>query len=73
MKCEYCEIPKGELITTDYFNQMILWRQYVNDGNLKEEIPLSKILRKKYLKRRNMSTTIILNANAEIISKVELV
>jgi hypothetical protein len=34
-KCEYCEIPKRELNTTDYFNQMILWRQYVKDGNLK--------------------------------------
>jgi hypothetical protein len=35
MKCEYCEIPKRELNTTDYFNQMILWRQNVNDGNSK--------------------------------------
>ena len=33
--CKYCTIPDRELNTKDYFDKMILWRQYVNDGHLK--------------------------------------
>lgn len=35
--CKYCAIPNRELTSKDYFDKMILWRQYVNDGLLKFE------------------------------------
>ena len=33
--CEYCEIPKRELKWIDFFEKMVLWRKYVNDGLFK--------------------------------------
>ena len=30
--CKYCLIPNRQLTTTDYFEKMVLWRQYVKEN-----------------------------------------
>lgn len=31
-KCKFCLIPNRQLTTKDYFEKMILWRQYVKEN-----------------------------------------
>ena len=34
-ECSYCEIPRRELNSQDYFDKMYLWRQFVEEGTFK--------------------------------------